>query len=459
MATSTAEQFFETLQKSSLLSAEHMSQLRKALDARGNVDPKALAGKLVERNLLTKWQADELMKGRGDFFLGRYKLLDHLGAGARGTVYKAQHAAMNRIVALKVMSKQLVENQDAVARFKREVQLAAALNHPNIISAYDAANAGQTHFMVMEYVDGRELNQWLKEYGPLPIQWACEVIRQAALGLQHAHERGMVHRDIKPGNILVAGADLNERPLVKILDMGFARALSTDDEKLRLTQPWQVFGTPDYMSPEQAESTRNADIRADIFSLGVTLYKLLTAELPFGGSTPLQKLMARANNDAPPVRGKRPDVPAALEAVVAKSMARAPDDRYQTPLEFAGALAFFGMGSQEFPTSDNGHEDSLADGEGTPGFLVDSGGGQASAAALPVLSNPAAAVSAIRSGMLIGGLVGAVAGAAIGVPAGLALRGVAEGQLWMPVIVGSCVLGISLGACYKAAVAAAQARG
>ncbi|HEY1064786.1 MAG TPA: serine/threonine-protein kinase, partial [Pirellulales bacterium] len=340
MSTTPLDSFLATLETSRLLSPAQTAVIREQLATRGDIKPTSLAKWLVDRKLVTLWQAEELLAGRKSFHLHKYKLLQRVGKGASGTVYKAEHTGMDRVVAVKVMDDNLVEKPEQLARFKQETRLAAQLQHPNIIAAFDAECDGSTHFLVMEYMEGRDLNQWLHDHNPLPIAWACECIRQAAAGLQHAHEKGLIHRDIKPGNLLVSGTDVNSRPLLKILDMGFARKMD-DDTGVRITKAWQIFGTPDYMSPEQAESTLNADIRSDIFSLGCTLFKLITNQLPFPGETPVQKLLARANRDAPPITSLRPDAPAALEKIVAKMLARKPEKRYQTPGEVAAALSFF----------------------------------------------------------------------------------------------------------------------
>jgi len=378
--TSSSEGFLTKLDNCRLFTPDQMQQVREWIEKKETPDRKALLRRFVEKNWITRWQAEEIYAGRYDFFMGTYKLVEKLGAGGRGTVYKAAHISMNRTVALKVMAKELVADPEAVARFRREVESAAALNHPNVIAAYDAAQEGETHFLVMEYVVGRDLNSWLKEFGKLPINWACECIRQAAVGLQHAHERGLVHRDIKPANILVAAANTNEIPQVKVLDLGCA-LFQSNDEQLRLTQPWQTFGTPDYMSPEQAESARKADIRSDVFSLGCTLFKLLAGEVPYSGATQLQKLLARASHAAPSVLEKRPDCPPELAAVVAKMLERKPEDRFQTPGELAAALAKFSM----VPGVPAAAQSPLA---------ADFNRAAAAAAAAPVSSSGAAAVAA-----------------------------------------------------------------
>lgn len=345
MAAVTTDNYLAVIEKSNLLSAEQLIEARQeAGEAGADADVKTVAKRLVKRGLLTRWQAEQLLAGRTTMFLGKYKLLERIGKGGMGAVYKAEHTVMGRTVALKVMAQALLNNTTAVARFHREVQAAAALNHPNIVSAYDADCVDKTHFLVMEYVRGRELKNWLDERGPLPIAWTCECIRQTALGLQHAHEHGMVHRDIKPSNLLVTSDSPDGPPVVKILDMGLARFVSSTKEDGGLTQSGQLMGTPDYIAPEQAEDTKRADIRADIFSLGCTLYQLLTGQLPYPGETIMAKLMARVNSTPSPIRSLRADIPTGLESAITKMLATDPSDRQQTPAEVAAELEPFAGG-------------------------------------------------------------------------------------------------------------------
>lgn len=355
MPVATVEQFFELLQKSNLLAAGQLAAVqfearRSWLNPSGKtggdaVTPEFVARKLVERELLTKWQADMLLLGRQAFFLGKYKLLEQVGSGGMGAVFKAQHVTMGRIVAVKIMSPNLVKNPTAVARFHQEMQTVAKLDHPHIIAAYDADCVRDAHFLVMEYVAGQDLGRVLRQNSVLPIGWSCEVIRQAALGLQHAHECGMVHRDIKPNNLLISKDEGSALPHVKILDMGLSRFVSEvgDDSAAGLTQTGVVIGTPDYIAPEQAANTRAADIRSDIFSLGCTLFRMVTGRLPFAGINVMEKLMARAMHDAPHAATLRPEIPPLLDDVIAKMLARDPNQRFQNPKQVAAALAPFSL--------------------------------------------------------------------------------------------------------------------
>ncbi|HVA49371.1 MAG TPA: serine/threonine-protein kinase [Pirellulales bacterium] len=347
MSVSTGEQLYEHLQESRLFSAEQLADLHDELLAKPSRPAGGLADELVKRGLITLWQARQLLSGRHAFFVGKYKLLECLGTGGMGTVYKAYHAMTDRVVALKLVSKAILANPPAVARFRTEVRLICSLNHPNIITAYDADSVGDMHFLVMEFGQGRDLRAWLKEHGPLPVDWACDCIRQAALALDHAHQRGLVHRDIKPENILADGADLTTPPTVKLLDMGLARLMHEEPaEDAELTGEGRLMGTPDYVSPEQAMQAGDADIRSDIYSLGATFYKILTGEVPFEGGDVRQRLMARLVNDAPRASGRRDDLPEEVDEIVARMLAREPDDRFQTPAELAEALFPFSFEGQ-----------------------------------------------------------------------------------------------------------------
>jgi uncharacterized protein (TIGR03067 family) len=285
----------------------------------------------------------------------RYRIQELLGVGGMGAVFKAEHLIMQRVVALKVINRRLVANPAMVDRFRREAQAAARLNHPNIVHAHDADQAGDAHFLVMEHVDGMSLARLIADNGPLPIERACDYIRQAACGLAHAHERGMVHRDIKPQNLMVTADDQ-----VKILDFGLARLALENAPPLStvcgaagavttgaigempsdaLTQVGVVMGTPDYIAPEQARDAHAADIRADIYSLGCTLYDLLTGRPPFHDGTVLQKVIGHLERRPTPICEMRPELPAALARIIDKMMAKDPAQRYQSPAQVAEALA------------------------------------------------------------------------------------------------------------------------
>lgn len=273
----------------------------------------------------------------------RYGIVGLIGRCGMGDVYKATHRKMERTVALKVINRGLVRKTEAVDRFHREVKAAAQLSHPNIVTAFDADQADDFHFMVMEYVDGVDLSQTVKDRGALPVAEACDYICQAATGLQHAHEQGMVHRDIKPHNLMVTDGGT-----VKVLDFGLAslapEAVSdadTVEARGDLTAAGAVMGTPDFISPEQAEDARSADIRSDIYCLGSTLYFLLSGRPPFHNGSVLTKLKSHATEEPVALESLRGDVPEELTSVVARMTAKNPDDRFQTPAEVAATLSQF----------------------------------------------------------------------------------------------------------------------
>ena len=330
-----SSEFCESLRQSRLLSEEQRREL-DALPKSVRASPNALREELLRRGYFTAYQLDEIAAGRASqLTLGPYVVLDRLGEGGMGQVFKARHRELNRLTALKVIRPDRY-SETARERFKREARAAAALKHPHVVLIYDCGEIDGTAFAAMEFIDGTDLNQLVKENGPLTIGQACEYARQAALGLQHAHEIGLIHRDIKPGNLMVANT---KPPVVKILDFGLARL--GGEANLDLTGPNQMMGTLAYIAPEQAENAKSADIRSDIFSLGCTLYFLLTGRNPFPGEEGLESLSARLRGVAIPLRQVFAQAPAALEAVLAMMLVREPAARYQTPAEVAAALSPF----------------------------------------------------------------------------------------------------------------------
>jgi serine/threonine protein kinase len=302
-------------------------------------NPLALAGKLLRRGWLTPYQINWLVRGHvADLVLGHYVLLEPLGVGGMGQVFKARETRLGRLVALKVLRKERIYKPEVIDRFYHEIQAAARLSHPNVIHAYDAEQIGDTHVFAMEYVEGVDLSRFVKRSGSLPVAQACEYVRQAGLGLQHIHENDMVHRDIKPGNLMRASPGDS----IKILDLGLARLREDEGEggqADRLTRLGVVMGTVDYISPEQALNSRSADIRSDLYSLGCTFYFLLTGQVPFPTEEPMAKLIAHSCEIAVPVGQLRVEAPPPVCAIVAKLMAKHPDERYQTPAELILDLA------------------------------------------------------------------------------------------------------------------------
>jgi len=334
-------EFAENLVRSGLFSAAELAEFQKSLPPeRRPKDARGLARELIQAGRLTKYQAAAVYQGKTkSLVFGEYTVLELIGQGGMGQVLKARHRTMQRIVALKVLPRRAMQSPSAVKRFEREVRAAARLMHPNIVTAYDAGEQEGTHYLVMEYVEGKDLAAILAEQGPLSVAHAIDYTAQAAKGLAYAHSEGVVHRDIKPGNLLV-----DEKGTVKILDMGLARMASAggrvgSEQSESLTTSGQVMGTCDYMAPEQAEDTHGADHRADVYSLGCTLYRLLTGRKPYEGDTMIKILLAHREASVPSLSAARPDVPAGLDAVCRKMMAKTPEERYQSMSEVIDALS------------------------------------------------------------------------------------------------------------------------
>jgi eukaryotic-like serine/threonine-protein kinase len=336
-----APEFIENVVVSGLIDREELDRALQGVERPDRA--KLIARHLVEAGKLTKFQAERLLAGKTDGFqLGQYRILDELGRGGMGRVFKAVHLAMGRFVALKMISPALTLTDRARELFQREVRAAGRLHHPNIVTFYDAHTTGDRCYLVMEFVDGPNLSQLVREQGPLPVEQACEYIRQAAQALDYAHAQGLVHRDIKPSNLLVQQTPSG--PQVKLLDFGLSLATAGD-----VNTPGKentVLGTPDYVSPEQAKSQHTVDGRSDLYSLGCTFYYLLTGEPPFPGGTPLEKVI-RHQSDAPvSVQTRRPDVPDAVSAIVHKLLAKNAKWRYQKAGELAADLAGVAAGKK-----------------------------------------------------------------------------------------------------------------
>lgn len=353
----SAEALVEVLRQCQVLPPAQLAELGPPLTARFT-DARALAKELLQRGWLTPYQVNQLLQGKGaELMLGPYALLERLGEGGTGQVFKARHVKMERIVALKLIRKELLQDPEVRARFQREIQVVSQLSHPNIVHAFDAGPVGASYFLTMEYVEGTDLDKLVRRSGPLPIAQAIDYARQAALGLQHVHEKGLVHRDVKPSNLLLVG----QASVVKLSDLSLARFQQVEDAEaaaaLTAAVATQVvtpagammMGTPDYLAPEQALDFHAADIRADIYSLGCTLFFLLAGRAPFAGGTLAQKLLRHQNATPPDVQQLRADIPTGLAKVVQKMLAKQPADRYQTPAEVAAALESAGLRSRTLP--------------------------------------------------------------------------------------------------------------
>jgi WD40 repeat protein/tRNA A-37 threonylcarbamoyl transferase component Bud32 len=336
MTLATVATLVDAIRQYHLLEPAQLDQL--AAWQTGVADPHALAKRLLEKDWLTPFQVNHLLQGRAhNLLLGPYIILERLGEGGTGQVYKARHQRMRRVAALKVIRRELLAETEVVARFYREIQVASQVAHPNVVHAYDAGPNGETHFLAMEYVKGIDLHRLVKQNGWLPVDQACDYVRQAARGLQHIHEHGLVHRDVKPSNLLLTEVNPpgSGQAVVKLLDLGlarFERPLQGELTGSFTPVGGVMMGTPDYMAPEQALDMHQADIRSDIYSLGCTLYYLLTAQPPFPGGTLAQKLLWHQQVKPPPVTSLRPEMPAGVQTVLERMLAKSPAERHLTPI-------------------------------------------------------------------------------------------------------------------------------
>ena len=336
-APTNADELLDLLQKSSLVDEPRLQAYVKRLRDSSSfpADPGKFAALLVRDALLSYFQAEQLLQGKYKrFSLGKYKVLEKLGAGGMGTVFLCEHKLMRRRVAVKVLPVPKSEDKASLDRFYREARAVAAVDHPNIVRAYDIDQDDNLHFLVMEWVDGTNLQDLVKKFGPLDITRACHYIYGAAVGLQHAHEIGLIHRDIKPGNILI-----DRSGVVKILDLGLARLTNDLDDNLTRQNDENVLGTADYLAPEQAMDSHTVDIRADIYSLGATFYFLLTGSPPFPEGSVAQKLIWHQNRPPRPIKSLRAELPDDVVAIVEKMMAKDTAVRYRTPADVMAALA------------------------------------------------------------------------------------------------------------------------
>jgi serine/threonine protein kinase len=330
-APATTDDLLDLVRRSDLVEESVLGEYVQRLDpAALAVSPARLAGRLIRDGIITHFQAEQFLQGKcKGMILGNYKVLERLGSGGMALVYLCAHCHLQRRVAIKVLPTSNAKDAEFLKRFYREARATAALEHPNIVRAYDVDQDQSKHFLVMEYVEGALLQDLVQKFGPFSIERAAHYISQVATGLQHIHESGLVHRDIKPENLIV-----DRSGTVKILDLGLARFQESEEILTR-----GIIGTPDYLAPEQCQDSHNVDIRADIYSLGGTLYYLLTGRPPFPEGTVAQKLVWQQTKQPRGIRADRPEVPAELEMVVAILMAKDPADRYQTPLEIVEALS------------------------------------------------------------------------------------------------------------------------
>lgn len=336
-APGSIDELLKLIRKSGMIDDSKLEAYLKQLweSGGGSNDVKKIAGAMVKDGLLTYFQAEQFLLGKWrGFTIGKYKLLERIGFGGMGQVFLCEHMYMRRRVAIKVLPPAKAEEPAALGRFYREARAAAALDHPNIVRTHDIDQDGNLHFLVMEYVNGSSLLEIIKKTTVMDVLRATHYIWQAAQGLDHAYRVGVIHRDIKPGNILVDRFGIS-----KILDMGLARFYHTDDDMLTLKYDEKsVLGTADYVAPEQTINSHDVDVRADIYSLGCTFYFLLAGYPPFPDGTIAQKLISHQTRSPTPIREIRPEVPEEVAFVLEKMMAKSLNDRYQTPSEIYEAL-------------------------------------------------------------------------------------------------------------------------
>jgi serine/threonine protein kinase len=363
MTIHTTGNLLDALRNYRLVSAEQYRQLLSNLHGKSG-DPRPLAKQLVQRGLLTVYQINRLFAGHGkELAIGNYRVLDRLGQGGLSTVYKARHVEYDLTVALKIIRPEVLTNIEGRQQFLQEIEAMARLDHPNIVQFCDADQHEATCYFAMEYVDGIDLGKQVRLSGPAPLHEACDYVRQAALGLQHAHERNIVHRDIKPVNLFLSvvrgpSSAVKDRQkckksyCVKIIDWGLAglRCPRAAGQELLETLSKGLVGTADYLSPEQARNAATVDIRGDIYSLGCTFYYLLTGQPPFPGGSLMQKILKHQQAEPAPVESFRGDVPPALSVILGRMLAKNPDDRYQTPAALALALVPFTRPGEPVPS-------------------------------------------------------------------------------------------------------------
>ena len=333
-----ASRFWQAALQSDLMNAQTLSACWNAIppekrDAPEHLD-RRLARQAVHAKALTLWQAQQLLAGRtSGFKVDRYVLMDLIGQGGMGRVYLAVDSRLNRRVALKILSPERINNPRAIARFQREARVGAQLQHENLVRIYDFGESSGRYFLVMEHIEGKTIGTLIAEGGPMPPATAVRLVRQVALGLEHAHRKGLIHRDVNPYNILVT-----HDGTAKLADMGLAIDLAEED---RVTREGATVGTFDYVAPEQARHSHSADIRSDIYSLGCTLYHMISGQVPFPTPSLPEKLFAHQAMEPTPLDKLMPGLSKGLAEVVARMMRKSADDRYATPHLVAQALDLF----------------------------------------------------------------------------------------------------------------------
>lgn len=336
----------DLLREHGLVELDQLRDLTAQVGGRSS-DGRALAKLLVHHGHISRYQAMLLVSGRTEeLCIGKYRILDLLGGGGLSRVFLARHTENDWTVALKVIRPEILTSEAGRQQFMQEMEAMARLDHPNIVQFLDVDQSDNHFFYAMEYILGADLRQVVRVSGSLPIGVAADFTRQVAVGLQHAHERSLVHRDIKPANLYLTnskegdGASTADK-LIKILDWGLSSVRPPGQQDQNEGPAKHILGTVDFMSPEQALNPRAANIRSDIYSLGCTLYFLLTGQVPFPDGTIAEKLWKHQHEEPAPLSAHRKDVPAALASVLTRMLAKRPEDRFRTPDALALALAPF----------------------------------------------------------------------------------------------------------------------
>jgi len=393
---SSVEELFQLIRKSGMIDETKLTAyLQRRQVGRGlPQDPREAADAMIRDGLITYFQAEQFLLGKWrGFTIGKYKLLERVGVGGMGQVFLCEHMFMKRRIAVKVLPPAKADQPAALGRFYREARAAGSLEHPNIVRTHDIDQDGNLHFIVMEYVDGPNLLEVVKKFGPMNIARAVNYANQIAVGLQYAFKAGIIHRDIKPGNVLI-----DRHGKAKILDLGLARFYNDLTDNLTVKYDDKiVLGTADYVAPEQVANSHTVDVRADIYALGASFYFMLAGHPPFPSGTVSQKLLWHRTKDPTPIRQIRPEVPEGLAAVLAKMMAKEPAQRYQTPAEVAADLAQWEADFVPLPAAEEMPQLSPAASEGA--------GASTELAEAPMLV-AAAAPSGVTESKLIGSIRG-----------------------------------------------------
>lgn len=337
MARVGIKKFIQGLQQSDLVSLPRLREALNECKARNDgmplADPEFVADFLVEKGLITKWHRNKLLEGKyRGFYLAHYRLLDHIGTGGMSTVYLAEDRNTQNRMALKILPRKRVTQRSYLKRFKQEAETTARLNHPNIVRAFEFGSEDDTYYFAMEYIDGRDLSQIVKDDGPSGFEFTANCISKAALALAYAHSNNLIHRDIKPGNVLV-----DKSGQVKILDLGLALYTEQEDS-VTVMHNERVLGTADYLSPEQAVNSHQVDTRTDIYSLGCTMYFLLTGAPPFPEGSLVERMVQHQTREPKDIFAVRPDCPPGLKAICDKMMKKSAGERFQTAQEVSDVL-------------------------------------------------------------------------------------------------------------------------